>query len=473
MLRYALRRLLELVPTTAGVLLLTFLLFHVVGGSPAEVALGQHANAASLAAFDARYGYDKPLLAGRWAPSRAWSDGAPLPSDGRLVPAFPLTAGGWRLDLRGAASPITATIRLARADGAETNELSAPFHQHFLGLRLRKPVGTEPDPPDPKPVVYRDGGTTSVSSARCRQSSRQNWGCALPAAGGRRWCVWSATWTIPAGWSAVQIGVNGRDGPAAGRARLARRTAHPLDSQLFHYLGSLLRGDLGDSTAYGMRVARVLREGAGPSLALTLPLLAGGTLLALLLAMAAAVWRGRAPDRAVLLGTTLLMSVNYVVWVLAGQYLLAYRLRLFPLWGFEHWTYLLLPVLIGIVSGLGRDTRFYRTVLLDELHRPYVRTAIAKGLRPARILWRHVLRNSLIPIVTYVSLSVPFLFTGSLLLESFFGIPGLGGASLNAIHSADMATVRAIVILGALLYQLVNLATDLCYAWLDPRVRLD
>ena len=419
MLRYALRRLLELVPTTAGVLLLTFLLFHVVGGSPAEVALGQHATAAALEAFDARHGYDKPLLAGRWAPCRAWSDGAPLPADGRLAPAFPLAPGRWRLILRGVDSPVAATIRLARADVAATNSLDALFR---------------------------------------------------PSACGRGWI---AEWTVPAGWTATRIDATGGGAPAAARARLARRTAHLLDSQLVNYLGSLLRGDLGDSTAYGMRVARVLREGVGPSLSLTLPMLAGGTLLALLLAMAAAVWRGRAPDRAVLLGTTLLMSVNYVVWVLAGQYLLAYRLRLFPLWGFEHWTYLLLPVLIGIVSGLGRDTRFYRTVLLDELHRPYVRTAIAKGLRPVRILWRHVLRNSLIPIVTYVSLSVPFLFTGSLLLESFFGIPGLGGASLNAINSADMATVRAIVILGALLYQLVNLATDLCYAWLDPRVRLD
>ena len=422
MLRYTLRRLLALVPTTAGVLLLTFLLFHVVGGSPAEVALGQHANAVSLAAFDARHGYDKQLLAGRWAPSRAWSAGAPLPADGRLAPAFPLNEGEWRLDLRGGGgAPSAATIRLVRADHAATNEVVAPFHSQIFGLRC------------------------------------------------------NTTFTIPAGWSAVWIDVAGAEAPAAARApraRLTRRNAHLLDSQLFHYLGALLRGDLGDSTAYGMRVARVLRAGVGPSLALTLPMLVGGTLIALMLAMVAAVWRGRTPDRAVLFGTTLLMSVNYVVWVLAGQYFLAYKLRLFPLWGFEHWTYLLLPVLIGIVSGLGRDTRFYRSVLLDELHRPYVRTAIAKGLRPTRILVRHVLRNSLIPIVTYVSLSVPFLFTGSLLLESFFGSPGLGGASLNAIHSADMATVRAIVIIGALLYQLVNLATDLCYAWLDPRVRL-
>jgi peptide/nickel transport system permease protein len=101
-----------------------------------------------------------------------------------------------------------------------------------------------------------------------------------------------------------------------------------------------------------------------------------------------------------------------------------------------------------------------------------VRTAQAKGLSGHRIMFRHVLRNSLIPIVTYVSLSVPFLFTGSLMLESFFGIPGLGSVSLNAIHSSDMAVVRAVVILGALLYQIVNMATDVCYAWLDPRVRL-
>ena len=116
--------------------------------------------------------------------------------------------------------------------------------------------------------------------------------------------------------------------------------------------------------------------------------------------------------------------------------------------------------------------RFFRTAILDEIYKPYVRTARVKGLSGAAILVRHVLRNSLIPIVTYVSLAIPYLFTGSLLLESFFGIPGLGSVSLNAIHSADMAVVRAVVVLGALLYQGVNLATDLCYAALDPRVRL-
>jgi len=161
-----------------------------------------------------------------------------------------------------------------------------------------------------------------------------------------------------------------------------------------------------------------------------------------------------------------------VVWVLAGQFILAFKLRLFPLWGYESAAYILLPVMIGILSGLGRDIRFFRAAILDELYKPYVRTAQAKGLSPSRILFRHVLRNSLIPIVTYISLSIPFLFTGSLMLESFFGIPGLGSVSLNAIHASDMAVVRAVVILGAIFYQIVNLCTDLCYAWLDPRVRL-
>ena len=219
-------------------------------------------------------------------------------------------------------------------------------------------------------------------------------------------------------------------------------------------------------------VLDVLKRGVGPSLSLTVPILLGGTALGLMLAMLCAAGRGGMFDRAVLVGSTVLMSVNYVVWVLAGQFILAFKLHLFPVWGYESAFYLVLPVLIGIVSGLGIDVRFFRTAILDEIYKPYVRTARMKGLPESRVLFVHVLRNSLIPIVTYVSLAIPYLFTGSLMLESFFGIPGLGNVSINAIHSSDMAVVRAVVVLGALLYQGVNLVTDLLYAWLDPRVRL-
>jgi peptide/nickel transport system permease protein len=158
--------------------------------------------------------------------------------------------------------------------------------------------------------------------------------------------------------------------------------------------------------------------------------------------------------------------------VLAGQYFLSYKAGLFPIWGYESAYNLVLPIIIGIVSSLGVDVRFFRTVVLDELYRPYVLTLRSKRISERVIMAKHVLRNALIPIVTYVSLSIPYLFTGSLLLESFFGIPGLGSVSINAIHSSDMAVVRSVVVLGALLYQLVNLATDLLYAALDPRVRL-
>ena len=124
------------------------------------------------------------------------------------------------------------------------------------------------------------------------------------------------------------------------------------------------------------------------------------------------------------------------------------------------------------LSSIGTDVRFFRTAILDELYRPYVLTARAKGLSRPAVMLRHVLPNALIPIVTYVSLSIPGLFAGSLLLESFFGIPGLGSVSINAIHSSDMAVVRTVVVLGAILYQFVNLVTDLVYGLVDPRVRL-
>ncbi len=413
MRRYIIRRILEVIPTTAGVLLLTFMLFHVVGGSPAETVLGKNATPESLTLFDARYGYDKPLLAGRWAASRAVAGGS-VAADGSVPLAFSLGSGVWRLAGQMADAPVSLRVALRHSDSGA---------KEVLDLR----------------------------------------------ASGLRGGAWAVRFTVPEGAVADTLEVVGAAGVTV---ELNRRTAHLFDSQLGHFLVGLLKGDLGESTDLGRPVGAVLREGVGPSLALTVPILAGGTVLAILFGLWCAFCRAGAVDRTVLAVSTVLMSVNYVIWVLAGQFVLAYKLRLFPIWGFEHWTYLVLPVLIGIASGLGRDIRFCRTAILDEVERPYVRTALAKGLSMRRVMFRHVLRNSLIPIVTYVSLSVPFLFTGSLLLESFFGIPGLGSVSLNAVHSSDMAVVRAVVVIGALLYQGVNVLADLSYAWLDPRVRL-
>ena len=421
MLRYTIQRVLEMVPTTLGILLLTFVLFHVVGGSPAQVIKGKNATAESLAAFDVRYGYDKPLFCGHWARLRALEDrrtedGRRQTDGGVRVPlAYALPAGIYQLTLGGCASGDDPLVDLT--------------------------------------IQSIDGGAATTN----RMAGVANAG------------NWQVAFTVPDEQRAAALVITGAH---PGSMRLRKRTGYFFDSQLCHFLLGLMRGELGESAEYGISVGQVLRRGVGPSLAITVPILIGGTILAVMLGLFCAMWRDGGVDRSILLVSTLLMSVNYVVWVLAGQYFLAYRLHLFPIWGFEGWTYILLPVLIGVLGGLGRDIRFYRAVILDEIYKPYVRTAWAKGLTGAQVMMRHVLRNSLIPIVTYVSLSIPFLFTGSLLLESFYGIPGLGCVSLNAIHSSDMAVVRAVVIVGALLYQVVNLLTDLCYAWLDPRVRL-
>ena len=246
----------------------------------------------------------------------------------------------------------------------------------------------------------------------------------------------------------------------------------PLHEQFVRYLWRTVQGNLGESVEYRMPVAKLLGDGAKVSLSLTVPILLIGTALALLIGLVCAALRGRWLDRGTLAVTTALMSINYVIWVVAGQYFLAYRWQVFPLWGYESWVFLALPVLIGVVSGLARDVLFYRAVILDEVDKPYVRTAIAKGLRPSTVLFRHVLRNSLIPVITNVSLAIPFLFTGSILLEGFFGLPGLGGMGLNAVHSSDAPVVQAVVLIGAVLYQAANLLADIAYAWADPRVRL-
>ena len=410
MKRYVIRRLLEMIPTTFGVLVLTFLLFHVVAGSPAEVVLGKNASAEALADFDARFGYDKPLLVGRWTQIRALPD---------------LPVARLQVDAQSGRAPLPLTYPL--------------------------PEGTYRVPVGQLQLHFEAIDTPATDDALIDGES-------------------PIRFSVRKGWRVT--GLDAGKLPEKGMIRLEKQNAAWWDSQFVNYITALLRGDLGVSSEHHLPVARILKEGCGPSLMLTVPILIGGTLVGVMLGLVCAAWRGGKLDRAVLVGSTILMSVNYVVWVLAGQFFLAFKLRLFPIWGFESAFYLLLPVLFGIVSGLGRVVRFYRAAILDEIYKPYVRTAYSKGLSEKRILLAHVLRNSLIPIQTYVSLSVPFLFTGSLMLESFFGIPGLGNVSLNAIHSSDMAVVRAVVVLGALLYQVVQLMTDLCYAWLDPRIRL-
>jgi peptide/nickel transport system permease protein len=171
------------------------------------------------------------------------------------------------------------------------------------------------------------------------------------------------------------------------------------------------------------------------------------------------------------------MSISSLVYILVFQWYFAYHLGWFEISGFEQGfpnfiPYVALPAIIWIVLSLGPDVRFFRTVILDEIYQDYVRTARAKGLGEKTILLKHVLRNAMIPIITYVVIQLPFLILGALLLESFFGIPGLGGMTLNALNSSDFPVVKAMAILSSVAYIVFGLLTDILYTVADPRVKL-
>ena len=220
-------------------------------------------------------------------------------------------------------------------------------------------------------------------------------------------------------------------------------------------------------------ITNVLLRGMGPSLSLMLPIFAGEIICGIIFALCAVACAGSLTDRTITLFSIASMSVSYLTAIIFGQWLLGYQLDWFPVWGYESAANYFLPVFIGIACGTGSNIRFFRTVFLDELRREYLRTAAAKGSSTFTLYARHLLRNSLIQIITRISAGLPFLFTGSLLLESFFGIPGLGFAGVEALNTSDLQLLKALVFLSALLFVIMNLLADLAYAWADPRIKLE
>ena len=252
----------------------------------------------------------------------------------------------------------------------------------------------------------------------------------------------------------------------------------PFDTILADHMRRMLTFDFGRSDADDAPISERLRRGVGPSLALTVPMFAIGVLLAIATALLVAYLRYSAIDRATMVATVVMMSISLLLYIVGGQYLLGKVLRWFPISGFDPSPqviarFLAMPVLIGVIAMLGPEIRYYRTVFLEERGRDYVRTAYAKGCSPGQVMRRHVLPNAMIPIITDVVIEIPFLFTGSILLESFFGIPGLGTMTVEAINGNDFATLRVMVYIGALLFIAGQLATDVAYAVADPRVRLE
>jgi peptide/nickel transport system permease protein len=249
------------------------------------------------------------------------------------------------------------------------------------------------------------------------------------------------------------------------------------ESLLQDHFRRMLTFDFGRSDADDAPIAERLRRGMGPSLSLTLPLFVLGLGVGMTLSLFVAFFRETYIDRMGVFLCVLGMSVSILLYIIGGQYLIGKLLRWFPISGFDVSPELLprflaLPLVVGLAAGVGSDVRFYRTVFLEETNRDYVRTARAKGCGEGRIMVRHVLRNALIPILTQVVLAIPFLFTGALLLESFFGIPGLGAITVDAINGNDFSTLRTMVYIGSLLFVGGQVLTDVTYALADPRVRL-
>jgi peptide/nickel transport system permease protein len=251
----------------------------------------------------------------------------------------------------------------------------------------------------------------------------------------------------------------------------------PADTMLVEHFRRMLLFDFGRSDADDTPIADRLREGIGPSMSLSVPLFGIGLVLGIGLSLFVAFFRETYIDRMGIFLCVLGMSVSMLLYIIGAQFLIGKLLRWFPISGFDAspaviLRFLALPLLVGTVSGVGSNVRFYRTIFVEETGRDYVRTARAKGCSDRHIMARHVLRNALIPILTNIVIAIPFLFTGSILLESFFGIPGLGSITVDAINGNDFATLRTMVYIGSLLFIVGQILTDVSYALVDPRVRL-
>ena len=263
---------------------------------------------------------------------------------------------------------------------------------------------------------------------------------------------------------------------AAIRAQLG--LDRPWWVQLAIYLKEIVTFDWGRSWATNEAVSNLFATRLPATLTVMIPFLILDTLVALPIAMWVAYRRGSLSDRTIMVITTLALSISFLVYIIVGQYVFGFQLGWFPVQGWSDSTltnlitFVPLPVLLAVLVGVSPQTRLYRTFFLDELGHDYVRTARAKGMTEGTVLFKHVLRNALIPIITNIGYALPGIFVGSFLIEVFFSIPGLGREVLLAVNRSDYPVIQATTVYLAMLTMLINLATDVLYKVVDPRVVL-
>lgn len=252
----------------------------------------------------------------------------------------------------------------------------------------------------------------------------------------------------------------------------------PILTQLFIFVKQVMLFDFGTSWTTGEKVSKIFATRLPASLTVVGPLLVIETIVAVVIAIAVSWVRGSLIDRSVMIVCTMGMSISILVFIIVGQYLLAYRLNWFPVqgWGDSLTSNLLvyapLPILLGLVVSIAPNTRLFRSFILDEIDQDYVRTARAKGMNEARVMFIHVLRNAMIPVITFVISNLPGLLLGAFLLERFFGIPGVGREIILAVERSDFPVIKAVTVYVALATMVFNLLGDLLYRLADPRIQL-
>jgi len=251
----------------------------------------------------------------------------------------------------------------------------------------------------------------------------------------------------------------------------------PIWQQLLIFVQQVLTADFGRSWSTHEEVSRIFVTRIGPSLTVMVPVMLLETTLGIAFAMGVAYVRGSLTDKVVMMACTAAMSVSFLIYIIVGQYWFGFKLGWFPVqgWSDSTWrnltSYAVLPIILAVAVGLAPTTRLYRSFFLDEVNQDYVRTARAKGLGEGVVMFKHVLRNTMIPILTNVGMYLPSLIIGSFLLEKFFSIPGLGREVITAVERSDFPVIKAITVYLAVATMFINLATDLLYKWVDPRVQ--
>lgn len=249
-----------------------------------------------------------------------------------------------------------------------------------------------------------------------------------------------------------------------------------LFDQFLDFLYQTVTFDFGKSFSTGEKLTDIFFKGALISFSLTAPPFFLGLIINLSIALVIAYFRGHIADKISRVLFIMSMSVSYLVYIISFQYFLAYKWGFFPIQGYEPGfksiPYLMLPWLILLIVSAGPDIRIYRTIFLDESKSDYIRTARAKGAGEGRILFVHLLKNAMIPILTNTIVAIPFLMTGAFVMERYFSIPGIGDITITAINEGDFPILKGVTMMSAMLYTFFNMLTDLTYGLVDPRVKL-